>query len=382
MVDQSTQMQVRILANPHVSDPMSPIVPDRAPLAFHRQLPGYAPTPLIDAPGVARRLGVARVLVKHESQRFGLPAFKVLGASWAIYRALQESLGSFDPERTIDDLRAQVQPLLPITLVAATDGNHGRAVARVGGWLGLSSRIYVPEEMVEARRAAIRGEGAELIVVHGSYEDAVARAAADANARTLVIADTAWEGYETVPRWVIDGYSTILWEIEDQLAELGAPQPDAIAAQMGVGALAAAITSHYRQSPSLRPRITGVEPATAACVLASIEADHLVEVPGPHGSIMAGLNCGYPSLVAWPTVSTGINQFVAIGDEWARESMRALAAEGIVAGETGGAGLAGLLAIASDPDARERAGLTPDATVLLIVSEGATDPEAYARIVG
>ncbi|CAA9563364.1 MAG: Diaminopropionate ammonia-lyase [uncultured Thermomicrobiales bacterium] len=364
---------IRALPNPRAVATLPGPAPDRVPLAFHRQLPGYGPTPLVEAPDLARALGVGQVWVKDESARLGLPAFKVLGASWAGYRALQAHLGgAFDPALPLDALRARLAPRRPLTLAAATDGNHGRAVARLARWLDLDARIFVPADMVAARRAAIAAEGAAVVVVDGSYDEAVARAAGAAGPRCLVLADTAWPGYEDVPRWVVEGYATILWEVDDELARRGAAGPDLVAIQIGVGALAAAVTRHYR-----RPG--------AACVLASVAAGRPVAVPGPHRSIMAGLNCGQPSPVAWPVVSRGIDLFVAIGDERAREAMRALAGAGIVAGETGAAGLGGLLARRRERGARATLappGVTPRTRVLLFNTEGATDPAAYARVVG
>ena len=178
-----------------------------AAFAFHRSLPGYQPTPLVESPRAARELGVARVLVKDESSRFGLPSFKVLGASWATHRA-------------VGDRR-------DVALVCATDGNHGRAVAWMARRLGLPATVFVPADMVAARREAIAGEGARVEVVDGTYDEAVERAAALASDDVLVIQDTAWPGYETVPRWVIDGYATIGAEID--------AEPDLVAVQIGVG---------------------------------------------------------------------------------------------------------------------------------------------------
>ncbi|HUG14171.1 MAG TPA: diaminopropionate ammonia-lyase [Thermomicrobiales bacterium] len=359
--------------------------PGREPMAFHQRLTGYAPTPLVDAPELAERLGVGAVLVKDESSRIGLPAFKILGASWAVYRALEQRVGGFQDWDTLDDLAAQLEPLRPLTLAAATDGNHGRAVARMARLLGFASRIYVPDDMVQPRRDAIASEGAEVVVVHGTYDDAIAQSAREADERSMVISDTSWPGYEDVPRWVIDGYSTILREVDDELAARGEAPPDLVAVQIGVGALASAVVTHYRQPGRPRPAILGVEPSHAACTLASMEAGEVVTIAGPHDSIMAGLNCGEPSMLAWPLVSSGIDAFVAVDDEWAREGMRALARHGVVAGETGAAGLAGLLGLFGGPErerSREHLGVNDSSRVLIFVTEGATDPEAYARIVG
>ena len=273
----------------------------------------------------------------------------------------------------------------PLTLATATDGNHGRAVAHVAALFGFAARIYFPAGTAPARIDGIASEGARVEVVDGTYDDAVARAAQDASERCLVISDTSWPGYEEIPRWVMEGYSTIMTEIDDALAQRGEKNPDLIAVQFGVGALAAAVVRHYHQSGrETRTKILSVEPLSAACMLASMEAGEIVTVPGPHDSIMAGLNCGRPSIVAWPIVSTGIDAFIAIPDERAREAMRAFARIGIVAGETGAAGLAGLIELLTGSEsARQRdvLGLDERSRALIIVTEGATDPESYQRVV-
>jgi diaminopropionate ammonia-lyase len=373
---------VRTLINPLAAThaDLGPV--DRAPLEFHRRLPEYEVTPLVDAPSLAEHLGVGKVWVKDESWRLGLPAFKILGASWAVYKALEAHSGGIGGWDDLDGLRERLSPLLPLTLAAATDGNHGRAVARMGKLLGLESRIFVPADMVPARVEAIESEGAEVIVIHGTYDEAVARSAEEANERCLVISDTSWPGYVDVPTWVVEGYSTILWEVSDELARRGEEGPTLVVAQIGVGAFAAAVARHFRSSDvSPRPKMLGVEPTRAACMLASVEAGEIVHLPGPHVSIMAGLNCGAPSVVAWPAVSKGVDLFAAVDDFWSRRAMRVLAGSEIVSGETGAAGLAGLLALVESGDGtRELLGLSPETRVLLFNCEGATDPESYERI--
>jgi diaminopropionate ammonia-lyase len=217
--------------------------------------------------------------------------------------------------------------------------------------LGLDATVYVPATMVPARRAAIAGEGADVQVVDGTYDEAVERAAAAADDATLVIQDTAWPGYESVPGWVIEGYATIGAEIE--------ATPDLVAVQIGVGSFAAAMVRRFAAS-----RIVGVEPIAAACALASIEAGAPVEVPGPHDSVMAGLNCGRVSPLAWPVLARGIEAFATVSDERAQTAVALLARDGVTAGESGAAGLAGLLAF------RDELGLS--GTVLVINTEGAT----------
>src|SRR5215211_3261106 len=368
---------------------------DRSPLRFHRRLPGYEETPLVDAPGLADALGVGKVLVKDESNRLGLPAFKILGASWAVYRALEERLpeGTFGDWETVEELKERLEPLRPLNLVAATDGNHGRAVARVARLLGLGAKIFVPEDMVGARREAIAGEGAEVVVVGGTYDEAVERSAAEEGERGLVVSDMSWPGYERIPSWVIEGYSTMLWEIDDELEKRGEARPDLVVVQIGVGAFAAAVTRHFRGPQSPRhPKVLGVEPANAACVLRSVAEDRIVSVPGPLDSIMVGLNCGRPSLVAWPIVSKGTDVLVAVDDEPSREAMCLMAASDIVSGETGAAGLGGLLELlrVGSPgqqqeqleEARRALGLNHESRILLFNCEGATDPDPYRRLVG
>jgi diaminopropionate ammonia-lyase len=376
-----------VLLNPAADPGASMAPPPRAPLGLHRRLPGYAVTPLTDAPTLARANGVGRVWVKDESSRLGLPSFKLLGASWAAYRAVAERLGR-DPEpwASLDELRETLVPLRPLTLAAATDGNHGRAVARMAALLGFDADVYVPKGTAAARIAAIEGEGARVTVVDGDYDGAVAAAAATAGDRCLVIQDVAWPGYEQVPAWVVEGYATIFWEVDDQLAEDGEERPDVVVVPVGVGGLAAAAVRHWRRQGLGRPpRLVGVEPLAAACVLRSLRAGRIVTVPGPHDSIMAGLNCGTPSLVAWPYLQAGLDAVVAVADDLARAGMRDLAAAGVVAGETGAASLAGLAQVAGGREAgtlRGALGLGADARVLLLCTEGATDPEAYRRIVG
>lgn len=360
-------------------------------LAFHRRLPGYEPTPLLSLPQVASSLGVGELLVKAESTRFGLPAFKMLGASWATYRAVRKRLAEEPGAEAgvlrsgwsdLEELSNLVKPLLPFRLAAATDGNHGRAVARMARWLGFDATIFVPNGTTVARIDAIANEGAEVAVVDGGYDDAVARSAEEAGPRCLVISDTSWPGYSDVPRWVIDGYGTMFVEIDDALARANRGDPDVVVVPIGVGALGAATVSHFgvgaRQSV-----VIGVEPSDAACTTASVLAGELVTLPGRQHSIMAGLNCGTPSPVAWPRVSRGTAGFVTIDDDWARAAVRALAACGIEAGETGAAALGGLMALRRQGRATPIAGLVDrDATVLVLVTEGASDLPAWRAILG
>jgi diaminopropionate ammonia-lyase len=334
-----------------------------AVLPFHRKLPLYAPTPLVAAPGLAAKLGVRRVWVKDESSRLGLPAYKILGASWATYRALEQRFGEFAPWETIKDLARQLYPHRRLELVTASEGNHGRAVARMARWLGLAANILLPASVAQARVERIRDEGARVTMIDGSYDQAVDAAARLEGVRSLVISDTAGEGYEQVPKWVVDGYSTLFREVNEQLAEAGELQPDVVAVQMGVGSLAAAVVRHYRQ-PGLAAQVIGVEPSAAACVLESVRAGRLVDLPGPFDPIMGPLNCGRPSLVAWPFLKNGLSACVAIPTSRAEEAVKALGAEGVASSPCGAAGLAGLL------EHRTELELSATSSVLVVSTEG------------
>lgn len=386
--DMSTPFYGNKGANAFVT-PDAPGEPE-SPLEFHRRLPGYAPTPLIEAKSVARQLGVGKLWVKDESSRIGLPSFKILGASWATYEALSRLPGTqLRSWEKITELADQFAPLRPLTLVAATDGNHGRAVARMAALLGLEALIFVPDDMAQARRSAIVAEGARVVTVQGSYDDAVrlSAEAAGTDTRKLVISDTSWPGYEQTPRDVIAGYSTIFREIDADLERRGEDAPDLVIVQIGVGALAAAVVQHYRSADiediKRRPLIVGVEPVGADCLLQSMMRGRISEVPGPHLSIMAGLNCGLPSEVAWPLVSQGTDLFLAIEDERSRQAIHALAREDITAGETGAAGVGGLIELLSGEQTelfRSLLRIGETTKVLAICTEGATDPASYQAI--
>jgi diaminopropionate ammonia-lyase len=351
------------------------------PRDLHRTLPGYAVTPLRRLEDLAARLGVGEVWVKDEAWRLELPSFKILGGSWAVHRLLLERAGEPIAGAGFEDLRAAVAELGALTLTTATDGNHGRGVARTARLLGLAAVVYVPAGTARARIAAIEGEGASVVVEPGNYDAAVARAARDAARHGwMLVADVAVGDDETVPTWVLEGYDTIFDEADEQLPG----PPTVVFLQAGVGALTAAGIGHYLRSlgGERRPRFATVEPLSAACLLASAAAGHLLTIDADQRSIMAGLNCGTPSSVAWPIIEATVDVYLAVPDDRAREAMRLLADRGIVAGESGAAGLAGLLEAVEHGEVRDALGLDGDARVLLLNTEGATDPEGYRAVVG
>ncbi len=331
--------------------------PSPAVLTFHRSLDGYAPTPLVNLPELATELGVALVLAKDESRRFGLPAFKALGASWAIHQALQHR----DP--------GERRP----PLLAATDGNHGRAVARFARLLGHAALIWVPVGVHPAAVEAIRSEGATVTAVDGSYDVAVAAAArAAVELDGIVIQDTSWDGYEQIPNWIVEGYATMFLELDEQLSGLGLTQPGLVVVPVGVGSLAQAAISHYRGQPQSSTALLSVEPASAACVLASLENGSLSSVETGQ-TIMAGLNCGTPSALAWPLLRDGLDGAASISDDDARRSIADLGRSGLGIGPCGAASLAGARSVLTgDGAARRRAhlGIHSASTVVLLLTEG------------
>jgi diaminopropionate ammonia-lyase len=327
-----------------------PPVPDEV-LEFHRGLPGYAPTPLVDLPALARELGVGRVLAKDESHRLGLPAFKGLGASWAIHRALR----GHDPARG------------PVTIVTATDGNHGRAVARFARLFGHRARIFVPDGVHPAAVQAIRDEGAEVTAVPSAYDQAVRAAAHDGG---LLVQDTAWAGYEDVPGWIVDGYSTLFREIDDQLGS----RPDLVLVPTGVGSLLQAALTHYGGNADTA--VVSVEPVVAACVQASVAAGAPVTVAtGP--TVMAGLNCGTVSSLAWPSILRGLDAAATVTDDQVTLAAQDLAENGVPVGPCGAAPLAAAQTLAATGQ------VSSGTTLVLIATEGeAANPVALPSNAG
>ncbi|GFG53557.1 diaminopropionate ammonia-lyase [Mycolicibacterium agri] len=318
---------------------------------FHESLSDYAVTPLVPLPSVAAELGLGSVVVKDESLRLGLPAFKMLGASWAVHRALGD--GSRDGRR----------------LVTATDGNHGRAVARMAALMNLPATIVVPNGVSERAVELIRDEGADVRVLDVPYDEAVRHAAAlaEADPNALLVQDTSWPGYEDVPRWIVDGYATLFDEAADQAAGLGVGI-DLIVVPAGVGSLAHAAVLFGRSQPDCR--IVAVEPQVADCIRASLAAGGPTTVPTGETS-MAGLNCGTPSYLAWPDLARGLAGAVVVDDAAAADASAELSAAGVDSGPCGAASLAALRVLAVEP-ARSRLGLRDDSSVMLLNTEGST----------
>ncbi len=350
--------------------------------------PGYAPTPLRALPGLAATLGLAGLHYKDERGRFGLRSFKALGGAYAVMRVLQRRLSAAGIEATGTDLLAGRwrDRTAGFTVTCATDGNHGRSVAWGAQRFGCQCIIYVHETVSEGRCEAIRAYGARVERVPGNYDDAVRHADRQARANDwTVVSDTSYPGYTEIPTDVMHGYGLMAGEIVDAF---GDSPPTHLFVQAGVGGLAAALAATFWLAwGPRRPRVIVVEPRTADCHLQSALAGRPVVVGGSLETIMAGLACGEVSPLAWQVLSQAAQAFVAIDDPPVAEAMRTLLNAGaddpsIIAGETGAAGLAALTLALDDPAVRALLGLDENARVLLIGSEGDTDPALYREITG
>jgi len=347
--------------------------------------PGYAPTPLVDLPDAAAAARVASVRYKDEGGRFGLGSFKALGGAYAVMRLLQAELakrGTANAATAAELMEGKFKDATRgITVCCATDGNHGRSVAWGARLFGAACVIFVHEHVSQGRRDAIAKYGAEIRVVPGNYDDAVreAQKQADAN-RWFVVSDTSYPGYTEVPRDVMQGYRVMADEAADQFGAA----PTHVFIQGGVGGVAAAVSAQMRARFGAAVRVVVAEPEKAACLLASVESGVPTTIGGDLDTLMAGLACGEPSLLAWQELERGAFAAMAVPDDSAVACMKALAARkpAVVAGESAVAGLAALLLAAQEPFARAALGLDESSRVLLFGTEGATDPEVYARLVG
>jgi len=352
--------------------------------------PGYAPTPLVDLPGLASALGIARLSYKNEAARFGLRSFKPLGGAYAVQRCLMRAVaaatgcGDIDPAEILDGRHGDI--VSRITVTAATDGNHGRSVAWGARLFGCRCVIYINEAVTEARERAIAAYGAEVRRNLGSYDDAVRQAFETARREGWhVIPDTTDGTIVDAPRDVTQGYAVMAAEAIEQLA---GTVPTHMFLQAGVGGMAAACCAQFWETfGPARPRAILVEPQQCACWFASLANRKPTAITGDTDSFMSGLACGEVSQLAWEILQPGAAAAMTLPDAAAAVTMRLLAGgvgndPPLVAGESGVAGLAGLIAVARDDAARQTLGLGPDSHVLVFCSEGATDEEMYRQVVG
>ncbi|WP_192257832.1 diaminopropionate ammonia-lyase [Mesorhizobium silamurunense] len=348
----------------------------------------HAETPLHALPALADQLGIAALHVKDEGQRLGLGSFKALGGAYAVMRLVLEEaskrLGRAVDVDEIGDVRVR-EIASGMIFVCATDGNHGRSVAQGAGLVGARSVIFVHAGVSAERVVAIARLGAEIVRVEGGYDHAVREVArVGAERGWKIVSNTSWPGYERVPGLVMQGYTVIVREALRHLAE----PPTHVFLQAGVGGFAAAIAGHMAVLlGGRRPKAVVVEPTRSACVYASVQAGRPITIAHQQPTVMTMLECAEPSLVAWRVLARVGDAFMTVNEEDAVSVMKRLARPlgndpAIVSGESGGTGLAGLIRAAGDKDMRAALGLDANSRVLIINSEGATDPGRYAELVG
>lgn len=360
--------------------------------SFHESFPQYAETPLADLKGMAEYLGLDRVCVKDESYRFGLNAFKVLGGSYAIARYIGEETGKDISELPYSVLTSQElrERFGTATFYSATDGNHGRGVAWAANKLHQKSVIIMPKGSTVTRLNHIKAENAEAWISEVNYDECVRQAAklAEKTEHGVMVQDTAWEGYEKIPAWIMEGYGTMADEAGDQYGE----RPTHIFVQAGVGSLAGAVVGYfanrYRENP---PVMVVVEASAADCLYRGAAAGdgEIRIVDGDMDTIMAGLACGEPNITSWDILKNHVSCFISLEDCAAARGMRMLAAplkgdRQVVSGESGAASFAALAAIMRKDEykeLREKLGLGKDSKVLCFSTEGDTDPERWKNIV-
>ncbi len=380
--------------HPEKAQQMFPVSRARDARNFHRQIPGFEMTPLVALPHLADLLGLGGIYIKDEAQRLELRSFKVMGGSYAVYRLVRQILGREDEALSFDYLVSdECHKLLEGTvLCSATDGNHGRGLAWACQQLRLPCKIYVHSETSQPRIDAIAKYGAQVTVVDGNYDDAVRKAAEDAKANGwYVVSDTSWPGYEKIPTWIMQGYTSLMLEVQEQFAGMGIVKPTHVFVQAGVGAMAASVVGFYSALfPEDPPLFVVVEPENAACIYASMAAGDgkCHSVKGSLDTIMAGLACGDPSPVAFEILRDNADIFMAVPDNVAARGMRILGVPlhgdpMVVSGESGAVPLGTLFALMTDEineDLRSALKLDHNSLVFMVNTEGNTDPIEFRRI--
>lgn len=363
---------------------------------FHKSLPNYTPTPLVDLKNLATYYGVKKVWLKDESKRFGLNAFKVLGGSYAIGKYLSQKLNKDINELPYNVLISDEvkKELGDVTFVTATDGNHGRGVAWMANRLKQKSVVYMPKGSAQMRFDAIAREGADVTITDLNYDDAVRLANKGAEEYGwIMVQDTAWEGYEEIPLWIMQGYSTIINEVVEQLKACGNEKPTHVFLQAGVGSFAGAVQGYLAHLyGDDRPITIICEPHGANCIYKSMEANdgNPHNVTGDLTTIMAGLACGEPNTISWKILRDNADFSVSCDDQVAARGMRVLSSPlgddvRVISGESGAVGL-GLFTILSEKkeeykELMEALKIDENSRILCISTEGDTDIEGYKNVV-
>ena len=364
--------------------------------AFHESFPQYSVTPLACLNQQAKRLGIAGLAVKDESYRFGLNAFKVLGGSFAMANYIADETNKDVADCTYDYLTSDelARDFGQATFFTATDGNHGRGVAWAANKLGQKAVVHMPKGSTKPRFDNIAAEGAKVTIEEVNYDECVRMAAAEADAcdRGVIVQDTAWEGYEKIPSWIMEGYGTMASEAAEQLAEAGVARPTHVFVQAGVGSLAGAVVGYFTNLfPDNPPIFVVAECAPAACLYKGAKAGDGEPriVGGDMPSIMAGLCCGEPNILGWDILRNHVRAFVSCPDWVTARGMRVLGAPEkgdprVISGESGAVTSGLVMTLMQDPEyaeLKEAIGLDENSSVLCFSTEGDTDPEQYRRIV-
>ena len=363
---------------------------------FHRSFPQYSVTPLAELSGMAKELGLSGLYVKDESYRFGLNAFKVLGGSFAMARYIAQKTGKDVSAMSYEYLTSEKlkEEFGQATFFTATDGNHGRGVAWAANKLGQKAVVHMPKGSVKTRFDNIAREGAQVSIEELNYDDCVRMAAAEAAATPngVVVQDTAWEGYEEIPAWIMQGYGTMASEAADQLRELGAGRPTHVFVQAGVGSLAGAIQGFFvNRYPDCPPTVIVMEAKAADCLYqGAVAGDGKPRfVTGDLQTIMAGLACGEPNTIGWDILKNHTAAFLSCPDWVAAKGMRMLSAPvkgdpRVISGESGAVGMGVISTVMTDEayaDFRAAVGLDSSSRVLMFSTEGDTDPVNYKKVV-
>lgn len=364
--------------------------------AFHSSFPQYSITPLARLDGMAKYLGVGGVYVKDESYRFGLNAFKVLGGSFAMARYIASEMGRDVSEMTYEYMTSERlrKEFGQATFFTATDGNHGRGVAWAANKLGQKAVVHMPKGSAKARFDNIKKEGAAVTIEELNYDDCVrlANSEAEATPHGVMVQDTAWDGYEEIPSWIMQGYGTMASEAAEQLRQCGVNRPTHIFIQAGVGSLAGAIQGYFRNLfPECPPTVVVMEAMAADCLyrgaLAGDGSPRIVD--GDLNTIMAGLACGEPNTLSWDILRNHTKAFVSCPDWVSAKGMRMLGVpcKGdpvVISGESGAVGMGCLDAVMEDDyykEFREAIGLDRFSQVLMFSTEGNTDPMKFRRVI-
>ncbi len=364
--------------------------------AFHRSFPQYSITPLARLDGMAKYLGLGNLFVKDESYRFGLNAFKVLGGSFAMAQYIAQQMGRDVSEMTYDYLTSEAfrREFGQATFFTATDGNHGRGVAWAANRLGQRAVVHMPKGSSKSRFDNIAKEGAQVTIEEVNYDDCVRMAAAEAEQTEhgVIVQDTAWEGYEEIPSWIMQGYGTMASEAAEQLRQAGVNRPTHVFVQAGVGSLAGAVVGYFTNLfPNDPPKFVVMEAQAADCLyqgaLAGDGSPRIVS--GELNTIMAGLACGEPNTLSWDILRNHVTAFLSCPDWVSAKGMRMLGVPvkgdpTVISGESGAVGMGCLDAILVDDRYRElRQALELDrfSSVLMLSTEGNTDPMKFRRVI-